>query len=186
MFGVKIHLHYQFCNIWLNLGRQYCPQHVRIHPPTSINNNIINQHQWSSSIISHKCQCHNTASTMSNRWYGILRVMSYSSPFHVFLLLSFLSFNPDLELGSLPQMFSGKVRSGLPVLQCYQWFAPCRTTLSNFSSFFRPNDDFLHLQCCRFGLYAYSSKNHLQDANLTFEINTGPFFKKKIEEIKKK
>lgn len=67
-------------NIWLNLGRQYSPEHVRIHPPTSIINNIINQHQWSSSISSHKCPCYNTASTMSDRWYGILRIMSCSSP----------------------------------------------------------------------------------------------------------
>ena len=56
-----------FCSILLNLSR-YHPIHFRIRTAASISSHIINKHQGSNSTGSNTYQCHNTVSTMCDRW----------------------------------------------------------------------------------------------------------------------
>lgn len=42
---------------------------------------IIKKHQWARSTSSHTCPCHNSASTMFNRWFGMIMIPSFPSPY---------------------------------------------------------------------------------------------------------
>ncbi len=101
MFCVMVHLYYeavpnQLSCIWLNLGREYIPVGVRIHPAASVLCHIISKHQWPSAAGSHAAHAIIHCSTMFHRWrfFGswvvpsLLHTISFPSFWYRMMLIS--------------------------------------------------------------------------------------------------
>ncbi len=101
MFCVMVHLYYealpnQLSCIWLNLGREYIPVRVRIHPAASVLCHIITKHQWPSAAGSHAAHAIIHCSTMFHRWrfFGswvvpsLLHTISFPSFWYRMMLIS--------------------------------------------------------------------------------------------------
>lgn len=98
LLWIVIHLHCEalsdrFCRVQLNLRREHSPVHFTVHRAASISSHIIVKHRWHSSTGSHTCLCHNTASTVLDRWCDMLLIISCftCSPFFS-LPITFISF----------------------------------------------------------------------------------------------
>lgn len=109
MFCVMIHLQYEAATVLQHLfeseQRIYCPWTSEFIL-TFIRSQVINKHQWPSSTGSRTCPCHDTASTIFDKWCGMLWVMSCS------ILFSILSFLYKLILVSSVHRIWFQNRSG--------------------------------------------------------------------------
>lgn len=94
---------------------------------------VIGRHHTTDPVpLATKRPRHNTASAMFDRWCSTIQIMSCffpSSHFIVLIILVQVRFDficPEGLFQVFFHLFSGKVSSGLPALQCYQRFAHYR------------------------------------------------------------
>lgn len=64
-------------------AEEYSSVQFRIHPATFISSHIINKHEWLGCTCSHTCPHHKTASTIFDRWCGLMSCFSPSPCFFI-------------------------------------------------------------------------------------------------------